>query len=843
MGSLTSGGTDLALQVASGTLTGLDDAGESILLRGNFNVSVWGTFVATVALERSFDGGSSWIRVTFSDGNAITYTAAASAVWSEPEFGVSFRLRCSAYTSGSINWRLSLGSDAPTATPINISDGAPNILPMAPLNILSSTYNAITNTPSIASSGAGVGSGANNGYVVATAGTVAADSIGTVSIGDIIFNSGGTKWLRAPYSAVYKTMSLQNADAVAITGGTIRTLGTLSFTTGEEFVAISGANPFEFYDELGWVSVYLDRATGAWVSGAIKTDAIQGTAGTVTIGDSAVVETNDGAYAVFDEYGFSSISIAADGSVQLPGAYFQNASIDVPVMAVLDVDDEVVVAWDSATGVVQLPGMDVVNSDTSVAFEIVDEFGFSIGQIAADGGAGTGVFASSSSSGGGSGDSSTFTDTDIAARDGVALGQSALILSQANTAVMRPTKTYNLIIGYGQSLSIGSGGAPALSTSQPYDSLRFGGNTIPSDGTATTFIPYTDSLFHPLVGTSPQTVSLSLTNQWRKQQLQWRALDLDATRLLVANDCGVGSRAIEQLSKGASPELFNRLRSYVTQAQAAVTAVGGGATMGITAFCYIQGENNYIGSGYDTTEAGYRALLLQLYSDFCTDVVTSTGGQATPPAMFVLQTSSGWDVSGDRCTIGMAQLNAGLDNQNIYLVGPNYHVPDNGSTGATHPNNEGYLWLGLQFGKVMHKVLEKGEGWRPLHATRASFRGTQILVEFHVPEPPLVFDLPYYVTTPTDYAAKGFAPYDDFGAITIDSVEIVGAATILITTTRETRASWTPMLQYAGKATFEGSGCVRDSDPTQSGITFSLTGDPFPLHNWCCAFNIPIVEA
>lgn len=288
MGSLTSGGDDLALQVASGTLTGLDDAGESILLRGNFNVSVWGTFDATVALERSFDGGSSWIRVTFSDGNAITYTAAASAVWSEPEFGVSFRLRCSAYTSGSINWRLSLGSDAPTATAVNVSDGAPNILPMAPLNILSSTYNAITNTPSIASSGAGVGSGANNGYVVATAGTVAADSIGTVSIGDIIFNSGGTKWLRAPYSAVYKTMSLQDADAVAITGGSVAGLTTIGLANGTTIQ--SSLNPdlaWGLSDSLGNIPLYLTDEGALYGVSADFTSANIGTVTAVALGVEA----------------------------------------------------------------------------------------------------------------------------------------------------------------------------------------------------------------------------------------------------------------------------------------------------------------------------------------------------------------------------------------------------------------------------------------------------------------------------------------------------------------------------------------------------------------------------
>ena len=845
MGALSGGGADLALQVASGTLTSLDDAGSSIMLRGNFNISVWGTFVATVELERSFDGGTTWIRVTFSDGGILAYTAPASAVWSEAEYGVLFRLRCTAYTSGSINWRLSLGSDASTSTPINISDGAPNVMPNAPLNILASTYNAATNTPAIANNGTGAGAGANNAYVVAVAGTVTVDSIGAVSIGDIIFNSGGTKWLRAPYSAVYKTMSLQDADAVAITGGTVDGLDRLSLSDDDEFRGIAGAYPFEIVDVNGMISSFVDT-DGVWNMFQARVDILSGTAGVITLGDVDVAETADDVYDVVDQFGFSSLRVREDGSVDLPNASFSYlAPAYIALFEAKDASDNVTLGWDADAGTVDVTGAQFANSSTLVALEVVDEFGFSAGYIKTDGETG-GVFSTGGTSSSGGGSTATgFSAVEIAARDGVALGQSALVLSQSNTAVMRPTKNYNVILGYGQSLSIGSGGYPPLNTTQPYDSLRFGGNTLPSDGTGTTFVPYTDSLFHALTGVTTETVSLALTNQWRKQQLQWRAVDLDATRLLVAGDCGVGSRAIEQLSNGASPEVFNRMRSYVTQVQSAVTAVGGGKTMGIVAFTYIQGENNYIGpsNGYDDTESGYRAKLLQLYDDVCSDVVDSTAGQDIPPAMFVCQTSSGWDIGDDVCAIGMAQLNASLENPNIYLVGPNYYTPDNGTTGATHPTNEGYRWLGLQFGKVMHKVLDKGEGWKPLYPTRASFRDNQILVEFHVPEPPLAFDLPYFITTPTDYDAKGFNPYDDFGAIPVESVEIAGAATVLITLSRETKAEWSPGLQYAGKATFEGSGCLRDSDPTQSGVTFSLTGEPFPLYNWCVAFNISVVEA
>lgn len=73
-----------------------------------FNVSVYGTFVGTVVLEKTFDNGTNYIPVLRpNSGTAISYTAPGTEVLCEPEAGVKYRLRCTAYTSGTINTRLS----------------------------------------------------------------------------------------------------------------------------------------------------------------------------------------------------------------------------------------------------------------------------------------------------------------------------------------------------------------------------------------------------------------------------------------------------------------------------------------------------------------------------------------------------------------------------------------------------------------------------------------------------------------------------------------------------------------------------------------------------------------
>lgn len=78
-----------------------------IARRGDFNISLSGTFSATVQLERSFDGGTTWLPVTYIDGTAISWTAPISTSFSEPELGVQYRFNCTAYTSGTVSWRIS----------------------------------------------------------------------------------------------------------------------------------------------------------------------------------------------------------------------------------------------------------------------------------------------------------------------------------------------------------------------------------------------------------------------------------------------------------------------------------------------------------------------------------------------------------------------------------------------------------------------------------------------------------------------------------------------------------------------------------------------------------------
>jgi hypothetical protein len=91
---------------STGTFSATGVAGSIRVDRGSFNVSLWGTFVATVRVERSFDGGTTWLPIT-ALGSAINFTAPCSEIFMEPEVGILYQLDCTSYGTGTVNWRIS----------------------------------------------------------------------------------------------------------------------------------------------------------------------------------------------------------------------------------------------------------------------------------------------------------------------------------------------------------------------------------------------------------------------------------------------------------------------------------------------------------------------------------------------------------------------------------------------------------------------------------------------------------------------------------------------------------------------------------------------------------------
>ena len=106
---------DMANAVVTGSFTATGQS-TSFLAYGRFNILLYGNsgpngaWTGTVRLERSFDGGTTWIVAGVGGaGQQASWNTGAdvSVVADEPEMGVLYRLNCTAHAAGTINYRLS----------------------------------------------------------------------------------------------------------------------------------------------------------------------------------------------------------------------------------------------------------------------------------------------------------------------------------------------------------------------------------------------------------------------------------------------------------------------------------------------------------------------------------------------------------------------------------------------------------------------------------------------------------------------------------------------------------------------------------------------------------------
>ncbi len=419
-------------------------------------------------------------------------------------------------------------------------------------------------------------------------------------------------------------------------------------------------------------------------------------------------------------------------------------------------------------------------------------------------------------------------------------------------------RAINHVIAYGQSLSSGWEGWPALSTTPRHDLLMLGDSVRPASEHAAAWQPTGPARFTPLVATNqdlagrlldgaavaalpPDAVVLGETvleaamHEWRhRMRHMW------PPRLLLANSAGVGGRSLEALSKGADPELFQRLRDCARLARDLA-----GGDYGIAALLVLQGENNAWGLDGATAETEpYKALFRRLIADFDDDIVRDIAGQAVPPAVFIHQVGGAY--SSDALGIAQAQLELALESRRVFLAAPSYPFPDKGG----HLDANGYRWLGAYFGRAMWQVITLGQHWKPLYPRAAQVNGPAVRISFHVPTPPLAWGAAFLGHAPTLLPQRGFTVWDADGLVEIESLDLdATTVTLRLARTPGARAE----LRYADRTHSFGIGNLHDSetataldryeyDPVTghraSAEIAGLVGRGYPLVNWCVAFRI-----
>ncbi|HCU0990313.1 TPA: hypothetical protein OUF66_004737 [Klebsiella pneumoniae] len=462
---------------------------------------------------------------------------------------------------------------------------------------------------------------------------------------------------------------------------------------------------------------------------------------------------------------------------------------------------------------------------------------------------------------------------DISRRNAANLAAAAAARDEINTRIARPVYDYNILITDGQSLSNGTEGWAALSKDirATLNINMLGDSVRPKNENGSTFTPLNGAVIRSAravvqdliappdggnlmtdeaVAALPrgannfgETVDIGAMWMWREMQLQFRGLATDE-RKIVAVNCGVGGQIIERLSKGHSWGFYNRIISAVTQIKAIADAEG--KTCGVVGFLYLGNEYNYDSTkGGATDRAEYRALLRKLIDDVITDTTAITG-QTESPLTVLYQTSGSWTRDSTNMSIGEAQLDICAADANVMMAAPAYAVTDKGG----HLDANGYRWLGMQFGKTLHRAIDRRQNWRPLQPLSVTLSGTLLRADFLVWSPPLQFRSCYVGSSPTTYAAKGFRVTDDAGDVPVTRVDIVADTVVDITLGRETTGD--VYLWYASQTGSNGNGNLFDSDTTVAVANYEfhegtgqypesnipeLVNRPYPLNNPCVAFR------
>ncbi|XHR30951.1 MAG: hypothetical protein ACFUZC_10370 [Chthoniobacteraceae bacterium] len=427
------------------------------------------------------------------------------------------------------------------------------------------------------------------------------------------------------------------------------------------------------------------------------------------------------------------------------------------------------------------------------------------------------------------------------ARNAENMRASQQIKKEINKDITGIDFDYNHIIFDGQSLSVGADSKIAISMTQEHGNVMIG-NKVAYDSTrAKIFSPLTGlgaNDEHPIVG------AVNLFKALYEKQLNQKG-----NRVFIGSSCGSSGKAIEQLSKGAYINLWERVEGSMAAAKEISSKEN--KSYGIAALCWVQGETNYSPSGdFAATKEGYKEKLKQFRDDF---LKTGMGisNQPNIPAFVTYQTSGAYTNDTNGLAIGMAQWELTQEVPGCYLATPSYPFTDYGG----HLTANGYRWMGAQFGKVLDKVMVRREKWKPLSPIKAKREGRTLSIDFHVPEPPLVFDSPYIGRNKPELAKnKGFNVYDGNAEVRISSIRIVADTIVEIVCERDFVGD--VYVRYASKLFFDGNGYLRDSDPAVSEDTYvfdpncqqqrpdenipDLVNKPYPLYNWCIAFNLKV---
>ncbi|HCL7500596.1 hypothetical protein G5630_11075 [Klebsiella quasipneumoniae] len=462
--------------------------------------------------------------------------------------------------------------------------------------------------------------------------------------------------------------------------------------------------------------------------------------------------------------------------------------------------------------------------------------------------------------------SSAGVDT-VARMSNRALSRITATSRQRGYLTQMPTADINVFLNVGQSHSVGTFSRVALSVGQALGNLMLGhsprGTNYVNTTTSEVYGPVGGNILVELVevrqlddgtlsttsGSFGETSLSGWLNVAKILHNQRLMTESDTTRAFAGACPGVGGKTLAQLSKGASPNLYNHILTAMQGIKAAADAAG--KTSRFCGVTFMQMEND--GS---TPYATYYPQLEKFYSDVNADGM-AVFGQTRPPHWYFYQgggmyTSDTNSMAASRALLDFCDNHPGLAS----FVNPVGQLPNpvNPDGNDNHLFANSYRWFGCDVGRVTDLV-HRGVS-RPVFRMReAVYKGSVATVSVSPPVPPFRFVPAYVGSVATMHADKGFTIRDGAGHLygTELTVEAVSDTVVTLTASRDLVP---PVQIWLGDKTYHsGTHNIADSEDTVAPYTWELVsgypadesitelnGKPYALRNWCGADIITATE-
>jgi hypothetical protein len=344
-------------------------------------------------------------------------------------------------------------------------------------------------------------------------------------------------------------------------------------------------------------------------------------------------------------------------------------------------------------------------------------------------------------------------------------GAAELVLN-VSVALTRQTPSYVHFIVSGQSNSKGSTGYPLIPHVGPPVGRMFNGGVYPRAVGANllSFVPLVEGT---PISEFPPGSDLGETPATGCAQSLKAAFPIHTC--IFSNVGGAGA-FLNQMNKGTTA--YADSIAQVTAAKTICDALD--VSFRVGGILFVHGETDE-----QFATATYGAMLTTLQTDYDTDIKAITG-QSELVRIFITQ-QGGYHLDQYNNTptnansSNIQMYNAWRANPNKIVMVGNRNWYD--STDGLHHTASGFHWMGEVYGAVISKVAFEGVAWETIYPLSAVLTGSQIVVDFHAPSPPLKANyslMPYQKN-------MGFFYQDDAGpSVTVTNATITGPTQVTL---------------------------------------------------------------